>query len=82
MNLYTNLFVPKLDSTSYTVCYALPFIISSRNVLQWSPETENKTAGTDAKIAPTTSSEPHFPTKKELDDLIRYLVVTKSKESY
>ena len=27
------------------------------------------TTDTDAKYAPATSSEPHFPTKKELDKL-------------
>ncbi|CAK8678326.1 unnamed protein product [Clavelina lepadiformis] len=40
--------------------------------------TASENADTDAQYAPTTSSEPHFPTKKELDDLIRYLGLTKS----
>ena len=32
----------------------------------------------NAEYAPTTSAEPHFPTKQELDDLIRDLGLTKS----
>ena len=34
-------------------------------------------ADTDAKYASSTGSETHFPTKKELDDLIRDLDLTK-----
>ena len=37
-----------------------------------------KNADADAEYAPLTSSESHFPTKKELDDLIRDLSLTKS----
>ena len=33
-------------------------------------DTDAENADTDAKYASSTSSEPHFPTKKELDDLI------------
>ena len=36
------------------------------------------TIDTDAEYAPLTSLEPHFPTKKELDDLICDLGLTKS----
>ena len=36
------------------------------------------TTDTDAEYTPSTSSEPLFPTKKELDDLIRDLGLTKS----
>ena len=36
------------------------------------------TTDTDAEYASSTSSESHFPTKKELDDLIRDQVLTKS----
>ena len=36
------------------------------------------TTDTDAEYAPSTSSKSHFPTKKELDDLIRDLGLTKS----
>ena len=32
----------------------------------------------DEEYEPTTSAEPHFPTKQELDDLIRDLGLTKS----
>ena len=64
----TNLFVLRLDPISYTVCYIayLLFIDSST------------TTDTDAEYEPSTSSEPHFPTKKELDDLICDLGLTKS----
>ena len=36
------------------------------------------TTDTDAEYAPSTSSETQFPTKKELDNLIRHLGLTKS----
>ena len=39
---------------------------------------DSSTTDTDAEYAPSTSLEPHFPTKKELDDLIRDLGFTKS----
>ena len=38
------------------------------------------TTDTDAEYASSTSSEPHFPTKKELDHLIRDLGLTKFGE--
>ena len=41
-------------------------------------EDSSTTTDTDAQYAPSTSSEPHFQTKKELDDLIRDLGLTKS----
>ena len=41
-------------------------------------DTDAKNADTDAEYAPSTSSESHFPTKKDLDDLIRELGLTKS----
>ena len=41
-------------------------------------EDSSSTTDTDAKYAPSTSSEPHFPTKKELDNLIHNLGFTKS----
>ena len=41
-------------------------------------EDSSTTTDTDAECASSTSSEPHFPTKKELDDLIRDLGLTKS----
>ena len=41
-------------------------------------DTDTKNADADAEYAPSTSSEPYFPTKKELDDLIRDLGLTKS----
>ena len=37
----------------------------------------SKTSDTNAEYAPSTSSEPRFPTKKKLDDLIRDLGLTK-----
>ena len=40
-------------------------------------EDSSTTTDTDAEYASSTSSEPHFPTKKELDDLIRDLGLTK-----
>ena len=40
--------------------------------------TESENSHIDAEYAPTTSAEPHFPTKQELDDLIRDLDLTKS----
>ena len=40
-------------------------------------DADAKNADTDAEYASSTSSEPHFPTKKELDDLIRDLGLTK-----
>ena len=33
-------------------------------------DTDAKNEDTDAEYASSTSSEPHFPTKKELNDLI------------
>ena len=56
--------------------------ISGRNALQRrliNTDTNAKNADTDAEYAPSTSSEYHFPTKKELDDLIRDLGLTKFK---
>ena len=41
-------------------------------------DTDAKNADTDAECASSTSSESHFATKKELDDLIRGLGLTKS----
>ena len=41
--------------------------------------TASENSDIDAEYAPTTSAEPHFPTKQELDDLIRDLGLTKSK---
>ena len=41
-------------------------------------DTDAKNADIDAEYAPSTSSETHFPTKKELDDLICNLGLTKS----
>ena len=41
-------------------------------------EDSSTTTDTDAEYAPSTSSENHFPTKKELDDLIRDLGFAKS----
>ena len=41
-------------------------------------DTDTENADADAEYAPSTSSEPHFPTKKGLDDLIRDLGLTKS----
>ena len=42
-----------------------------------SATTGTENADTDAKYASSTSLEPHFPTKKKLDDLIRGLSLTK-----
>ena len=41
--------------------------------------TAGENSDIDAEYAPTTSAEPHFPTKKELDDLIRDLGLIKSR---
>ena len=41
-------------------------------------EDSSTTTDIDAEYASSISSEPHFPTKKELDDLIRDLGLTKS----
>ena len=41
-------------------------------------DTDAENADTAAEYAPSTSSEPYFPTKKELDDLISDLGLTKS----
>ena len=41
-------------------------------------EDSSTTTDTDPEYASTTSSEPRFPTKKELDDLIHDLGLTKS----
>ncbi|XP_076799828.1 uncharacterized protein LOC143444920 [Clavelina lepadiformis] len=60
---------------------ALPIPNPPSNIEMYSGEdsaTASENADTDAQYAPTTSSPPHFPTKKELDDLIRYLGLTKS----
>ena len=35
--------------------------------------TASENSDIDAEYAPTTSAEPHFPTKQEVDDLIRDL---------
>ena len=40
--------------------------------------TASENSDIDAEYAPTTSAEHHFPTKQELDDLIRDLGLTKS----
>ena len=40
--------------------------------------TASENSDIDAEYAPTTSAEPHFPTKQELDDLICDLGLTKS----
>ena len=40
--------------------------------------TASENSDIDAEYAPTTSAEPHFPTKQELDDLIGDLDLTKS----
>ena len=40
--------------------------------------TASENSDIDAEYAPTTSAEPHFSTKQELDDLIRDLDLTKS----
>ena len=40
-------------------------------------EDSSTTTDTDAENASSTSSEPHFPIKKELDDLICDLGLTK-----
>ena len=40
--------------------------------------TTSENSDIDAEYAPTTSAELHFPTKQELDDLIRDLGLTKS----
>ena len=40
--------------------------------------TTSKNVDNDAEYAPTASSEPHFSTKKELDDLTRHVGLTKS----
>ena len=42
-------------------------------------DTDVENVDTDAEYASSTSSEPHFPTKKELDDLICDLGLTKSR---
>ena len=39
--------------------------------------TASENSDIDAEYAPTTSTEPHFPTKQELDDLIRDLGLIK-----
>ena len=41
-------------------------------------EDSSTTTDTDAENASSTSSEPHFSSKKELNDLIRDLGLTKS----
>ena len=45
--------------------------------LSTTTDADAKNADTDAEYASSTSSEPHFPIKKELDDLIRDLGLTK-----
>ena len=40
--------------------------------------TASENSDIDAEYAPTINAEPHFPTKQELDDLIRDLGLTKS----
>ena len=40
--------------------------------------TASENSEIDAEYAPTTSAEPHFPTKQELDGLLRDLGLTKS----
>ena len=42
-----------------------------------STTTDTENADTNAEYALSTSLKPHFPTKKELDDLIRDLGLTK-----
>ena len=39
-------------------------------------------ADTDAEYARTTSSKHHFPTQKELNNVILHLGLTKSEQSY
>ena len=41
-------------------------------------DTDAKNADTDVKYTTSISLEPHFPTKKELNDLIHDLGLTKS----
>ena len=41
-------------------------------------EDSSTTIDADAEYVPSTSSEPHFPTKKKLNDLIRDVGLTKS----
>ena len=53
------------------------FIISNRNVSEDSA-TASENSDIDAEYAPTTSAEPHFPTKQELDDLIHNQGLTQS----
>ena len=45
-------------------------------------EDASTTTDTDAENAPSLSSEPHFRTKKELDNLILDLVVRNLKQSF
>ena len=40
--------------------------------------TASENSDIDAEYAPTTSADPHLPTKQELDDLIRDQSLTKS----
>ena len=46
--------------------------------MYFSENSSTTTTDTDAEYASSTSLEPHFPTKEELDDLISNLGLTKS----
>ena len=45
-------------------------------------DTDAENADTAAEYAPSTSSEPYFPTKKELDDLHVIWVLRNLEQSY
>ena len=66
-----------MDPISYTVCYVAYFYLSFQVKMYFSEDsstttdTDTKNADIDPEYAPSTSSESHFPTEKELNNLIR-----------
>ena len=58
-----------MDPISYTVCY-VAYLISFQVEMYFSKDsstttdTDAENADTAAEYAPSTSSQPHFPTKK------------------
>ena len=57
---------------------SLSFQVETYRYLSEDSATASENSDIDAEYALTTGAEPYFPTKQELDDLIRYLGLTKS----
>ena len=84
-NVSNFLWVSVTNSKSYVLrldpisCYACSLLFQVETYLSEDSATASENSDIDAEYAPTTSAEPLFPIKQELDDLIRDLGLTKSK---